>query len=190
MEKLNDIAKDIIAAMDASSVLKALMEWAKANDAAFYEVLCRDQPYALNVLGIGRGVAKPRKDISKWSEVRSLLGYFWDVFFLIDPSLLTHRVHEASLLQAYAKEYELEQSKDDWYSHLKALAGRLGYTSDKKAIAEEPAAYKGTLADAASILRFALTSRETSPDLYDIMQVMGQKRVSDRLNQAADMCRP
>ncbi len=190
MEKLNDIAKDIIAAMDAGFCLEALTVWAKEYDPAFYEVLCHDRPYAFNVLGIGRGIAKPRKDISKWSEVRPALGYFWDAFFKIDPSLLTHSMHEVSLLQTYAKEYEPEQTKEDWYSHLKAMAGMLGYTSDKRAFAEDPTAYKGTLADAASILRYALTGRENSPDLYDIMQVMGQKRVSDRLTQAADICKP
>ncbi len=190
MEKLNDIAKDVIAAMDASFCLEALMAWAKEYDPAFYEVLCHDQPYALKVLGIGRGIAKPRKDISKWSEVRSLLGYFWDVFFRIDPSLFSHSVYGAALLQTYAKEYEPEQTKEVWYSHLKAIAERLGYTSDKKAFAQDPIVYKGTLADAASILRYALTGREKSPDLYDIMQVMGQKRVSDRLTHAVDICKP
>jgi glutamyl-tRNA synthetase len=189
MEKLNDIAKDIIAAMDANSVFAVLIAWAKEFDPAFYEVLCHDQPYALKVLGIGRGINKPRKDISKWSEVRSLLGYFWDTFFKVDPSQFTHGMHEAALLQTYAKEYEPEQTKEDWYSHLKAMAERIGFTSDKKAFAKDPATYKGTLADAASILRYALTGREKSPDLYDIMQVMGQKRVLDRLTQAAEICK-
>jgi glutamyl-tRNA synthetase len=189
MEKLNDIAKDIIAAMDANSVFAVLIAWAKEFDPAFYEVLCHDQPYALKVLGIGRGINKPRKDISKWSEVRSLLGYFWDTFFKVDPSQFTHGMHEAALLQTYAKEYEPEQTKEDWYSHLKAMAERIGFTSDKKAFAKDPTSYIGTLADAASILRYALTGREKSPDLYDIMQVMGQKRVLDRLTQAAEICK-
>lgn len=187
MEKLNDIAKDVIAAMDAGSVFDALMVWAKEYDPAFFEVLCRDQPYALKVLGIGRGITKPRKDISKWSEVRPLLGYFWDAFFNIDPSQFSHSAQEAALLRTYAKEYKPEQIKEDWYKQLKAMAGRLGYTSDKKAFAQNRAAYEGTLADAASILRCALTGRENSPDLYDIMQVMGQKRASDRLIQAAEI---
>lgn len=190
MEKLNDIAKDVIAAMNADSALEALMAWTKEYDPAFYEVLCQDQPYALNVLGIGRGTKKPRKDISKWSDVRPLLGYFWDAFFKIDPPLFPHTAHEAALLKTYAKEYNPEQTKDDWYAQLKAMAGMLGYTSDKKAYMEDPTAYEGTLADAASILRYALTGREKSPDLYDIMQVMGQKHVSDRLTQVAGISWP
>jgi glutamyl-tRNA synthetase len=189
MEKLNDIAKDVIATMDADSVFEALKAWAKEYDPAFHEVLSHDQPYALKVLGIGRGIAKPRKDISKWSDVHSLLGYCWDAFFMVDPSLFSHNVHEIALLQTYAKEYETELTKDDWYTHLKTMGGRLGYASDKKVFAQDPTAYTGTLADAASILRFALTGREKSPDLYDIMHVMGQKRVSDRLTQAAEICR-
>ncbi len=190
MEKLHDIAKDIIAAMDAGSVLEALMEWAKEYDPSFYAVLCRDQPYARNVLGIGRGIAKPRKDISKWSEVRMQFKYFWDEFINADPPLLSYGIHEAALLRIYAEEYDPSQPKDAWYSHLKTMAEKLGYTCDKKAYAVNPTAYKGTLADAASILRFALTGREKSPDLYDIMQVMGKKRVIARLTQASENCKP
>ena len=72
-----------------------------------------------------------------------------------------------------------------WYEHLKAATGKAGYALDKKVYAKDPSAYLGTLADAAAIIRYALTGRENSPDLYEVMQVMGEKRVKERLIDAA-----
>jgi len=189
MEKLTDICRDVVATMNAGQVLSELMSWAKEFDPTFYGVLCHDQPYALAVLNIGRGIAKPRKDISSWSQVRTLFGYFWDEFINMVPLQFLNGLHDSALLRAYAKQYDPEQPKDGWYSNLKDVAGKMGYTSDKKAFSQYPDAYKGTLADAAAVLRYALTGREMSPDLYDIMQVMGKKRVTERLIQAAEMCK-
>ena len=37
-----------------------------------------DKEYALKVLGIERGNAKPRKDIAKWSDVKENIEYMYD----------------------------------------------------------------------------------------------------------------
>jgi glutamyl-tRNA synthetase len=83
MEKLRDIAKDVIAAMDAGEVLSDLLPWAQEFDPALYDALLRDQAYALAVLGIGRGIAKPRKDIGKWMmsgrclDISGMCSFLW-----------------------------------------------------------------------------------------------------------------
>lgn len=186
MEKLRDIAKDAIAAMDAGEVLGELLAWAREFDPALYDALMRDQSYALAILGIGRGIAKPRKDIGKWSDVRETLGYFWEEFFSVDPGLLPRGTRQIDFLRAYAAGYDPARSKEAWYEHLKAAAGKAGYALDKKAYAAGPSAYLGTLTDAAAVIRYALTGRENSPDLYEVMQAMGEERVKGRLMKAAE----
>jgi glutamyl-tRNA synthetase len=185
MEKLRDIAKDVIAAMDAGEVFSDLLPWAQEFDTVLYDALSRDQAYALAVLGIGRGIAKPRKDIGKWTDVRGMFGYFWDELFFVDPELHLRGARQVAFLRMYAQEYDPARTKEVWYEHLKATAGKAGYALDKKAYAENPSAYLGTLADAAAVIRYALAGRENSPDLYEVMQVMREERVKGRLAKAA-----
>ena len=43
--------------------------------------------------------------------------------------------------------------------------------------------YKGVVSDVAAVIRVALTNRTQTQDLYEVMQVMGEKRVIERLSQ-------
>ena len=52
-----------------------------------------------------------------------------------------------------------------------------------KAYKANPEAFKGNVADVATVLRVFITGRTQSPDLYAIMKVMGKERVSQRLSQ-------
>jgi len=48
---------------------------------------------------------------------------------------------------------------------------------------KDPTAYKGHVGDVAMVLRIALTGRTNTPDLYEIMQIMGKSRVIERLER-------
>jgi glutamyl-tRNA synthetase len=45
-----------------------------------------------------------------------------------------------------------------------------------------PSNYKGYVADIAKVLRLAITGQTQSPDLYQVMQVLGKDRIINRLN--------
>lgn len=40
--------------------------------------MLEDKDYALKVFGIERGNTKPRKDISKWSDIKENIIYMYD----------------------------------------------------------------------------------------------------------------
>ena len=42
-----------------------------------------------------------------------------------------------------------------------------------------PTNYKGSVADVAKVLRVLITGRVQSPDLYQIMKILGQKEVDN-----------
>ena len=43
-----------------------------------------------------------------------------------------------------------------------------------------PDKYKGNVADISTVLRVALTSKSMTPDLYEIMNILGKERVIER----------
>jgi glutamyl-tRNA synthetase len=50
-----------------------------------------------------------------------------------------------------------------------------------------PDQYQGNVGDIAMILRAALTGRTRTPDLYQMMQVLGKERVTARLIKVAEI---
>ena len=47
---------------------------------------------------------------------------------------------------------------------------------------ENPDNYKGSVADISTVLRVALTSKSMTPDLYEIMKLLGKDRIIKRIN--------
>ena len=45
---------------------------------------------------------------------------------------------------------------------------------------ENPNNYKGNVADISNVLRVALTTKSMTPDLYEIMQLLGKERIEKR----------
>ena len=82
----------------------------------------------------------------------------------------------------FDKYYDENDSKEEWFNKIKLLCDDFGYVTDMKAYKENPDAYKGSIADISNIIRVALTTKTTTPDLYEIMKLLGKDRVMTRLN--------
>ena len=48
---------------------------------------------------------------------------------------------------------------------------------------ENPDNYKGSVADISTVLRVALTSKSMTPDLYEIMRLLGKDRITERIKK-------
>ena len=72
---------------------------------------------------------------------------------------------------------------EDWFNQVKLLCDELGYASNMKDYKNNPEAYKGNVADVSTVLRVALTSKSMTPDLCEIMNIMGKDRVINRYNE-------
>ena len=58
-------------------VYEKSLKWATKYDKELEKML-ENKEYSLKVFGIERGNKKPRKDISKWSEVKENIEYMYD----------------------------------------------------------------------------------------------------------------
>ena len=66
---------------------------------------------------------------------------------------------------------------------MKLLCDELGYCSDMKEYKNNPDSYKGSVADISMVIRVALTTRTTTPDLYEIMKLLKTDRIRERFNR-------
>ncbi|MBR2079008.1 MAG: glutamate--tRNA ligase [Clostridia bacterium] len=186
MVKLNDISKNVISLMPAKKVYDYTAAWAKEYDKEFYELLTRDEGYSVNILNIDREGPKPRKDIACFSEVKDYVSYFFneiaDLSFELPENITPDMAKE--ILDLYVEEYDGARDKDGWFGHIKEMCEKLGYTPNVKEYKKNPDAYKGHVGDVSTVIRLAVTGRKNTPDLYAIMQILGEEEVKSRLMNA------
>ena len=187
MVKLFDVSKIVISKYSAEEVYEAAMTWANTFDKELAELLQKDKEYTLKVLGIERGNEKPRKDIAKWSDLKENIAYMYDEEFEkiksnYELQKITNKEKIKQILSTYAEKYfNLNDDKQTWFDKLKDLAEEFGYAREVKEFKANPDKYEAHVGDVSTVIRIAVTGRTNTPDLYEIMQVLGRERVIDRL---------
>lgn len=191
--KLNDVSKDVICKIKAEDVYNYYVDWAKEFDKEMYDLVTNNEAMAKQIFNIDKEGPKPRKDFAKWSDVKEKIFYFFDELFDKEtkenvelPKNLD--LEEAKrVIEAYAKAYNFNTDKDTWFEDLKKVAIDLGYATDRKAFKKNPEQFKGMVSDVAGSVRSALAHRNNTPDLYTIMQIMGEDKVRNRFKKFIEL---
>ena len=191
MIKLLDIGKTVISKMTAEEVYEKALEWANEFDCELVEML-KNKEYALKVFGIERGNKKPRKDIAKWSDVKENIEYMYDDKFYSKTQEYPYQVISdkesiEKILKLYIeKYYDVNDDKQTWFDKIKELSVEMGYAGEVKEFKANPGKYKAHVGDVSTVLRVALTSRTNTPDMYEIMKVLGKETIEKRFEKAIE----
>ncbi len=191
MIKLQDVSKIVISKMSKEEVYEKAYNWAKRHDEELKELL-DSKEYSLKVLGIERGNSKPRKDIAKWSDVKENIIYMYDEKFLnsqveYEYQTINDKNDISKILDLYSeKYYNKEDDKQTWFEKIKELAGEMGYAKEVKEFKANPEMYKAHVGDVSTALRIALTGRSNTPDMYEIMKVLGKESIAKRFKKAKE----
>lgn len=187
--KLHSISKEVVAQMTAAEVYEAVLKWASEYNKPFAERLAANREYVTRILNVERHIGKKsRKDIIKWEDVEHDLAYFFDDLFTttLEEKLALLKPLSENDIRLIADEfsavYHPAEDKDTWFGHIKTIAEKHGFATDMKAFKENPSAFRGNVSDVAKVLRVLVTGRDKTPDLYEIMQILGVDRVKARLS--------
>ena len=193
MVKLTDVSKEVIARMNTEELLNNVLAWSNQYDMELYNLLNTDLDYARKVLGIERDNAtKIRKDFAKYKDILPNIFYMYDDLFnqsiangynfdMKDGKFTINDVKE--VIKEYLNIYDRKTDKEIWFSSVKAMAENLGYCVNMKEYKQNPEAFKGSIADVTGFIRVALTNKQNTPDIYAIMQVLGETKTRDRLER-------
>ncbi len=187
IEKLNNISKNYISKLKAIDVYNGVLEWSKEYDLEFYNILSNNKDYSISIFNIEREQKKPRKDYENYSSIKSQIWYMFDELWNketkeYDLKTITDLNEIKNILNKYIEIYEENDDKETWFNKIKSLCDELGYASDMKAYKLNPENYKGNVADVSTVLRVCLTTKSMTPDLYDIMKILGKERMKKRYN--------
>lgn len=186
LEKVINISKNYLSRLSAIEVYDNLLTWAKEFDIEFANLITKYKDYTIAILNIEREQKKPRKDFSCYSEIKSYIWYMYDELFT-NIHYEWQNIDDIDTIRAilfdYIDNYYNERDdKETWFNKMKELSDKYGYCSNIKEYKENPNNYKGSIVDISMILRVAITSKSMTPDLYEIMNLLGKERIKLRFD--------
>lgn len=186
LEKLLNISRNYISKLTKDEVYKNLLEWTGTYDKEFNNLLVKYEDYTKNVLNIEREQKKPRKDYSCYSDIKSQIFYMYDELYnptSYEWGKIDDKNEIIKILKTYMEKYFNITDKEAWFNNIKDLTDELGYCSNMKEYKENPDKYKGSVADISTVIRVALTTKSMTPDLYEIMRLLGKDRIKERITK-------
>ena len=185
LDKLNNISKNIISKMTKEELYKESYEWSKIYNQELTNIIDKDKDYYMSILNIEREQKKPRKDIAKYDEIIDNIWYMYDDLFEkkekeYEYQTITDKEEIKKILSLYMEKYFDISDKEVWFDNIKNMCDELGYASNMKEYKESPEKFKGNVADVSTVLRVSLTTKSMTPDLYDIMKLLGKDRINNR----------
>lgn len=190
LPKLLNISKNYISRLTKDEVYDATLEYAKVYDEELKDILEKYPDYSKAIFNIERKQKKPRKDYEKYSDVKGQIWYMYDELFNkykdeygYDFGSITDKDEIRNIINTYIdKYYDENDDKETWFSKIQSLCDELGYASNMKDYKENPDNYKGNVADVSTVIRVSLTTRSMTPDLYELLKLIGKEKIKERFN--------
>ena len=187
LDKLDNISKNYISRLKAIEVFDLLNDWSKEYDTEFNELINKYKDYTISILNIEREQKKPRKDYANMCSVKPAIWYMYDELFN-DVNYEWGSINDINTIKEIVNKYfndyfDINDDKETWFNKVKELTDSLdGFTSNMKVYKENPENYKGNVADISTVIRVAITSKSNTPDLYEILKLLGNERINERIN--------
>ena len=190
-DKLNYFSKEIIAKMPLEQLYENVLRYAKEKDQAFASRIEADPVYFKKILNIEKDRKNPRKDYAKYSDIYPLIRFFYaDEWEKIVEGGLPIREEFKPLVKEVLKDIEgkmiFGSDESTWWEGVKAIGEAHGFASSNKDYKANPDHYKGSVSDCAEILRVAITGSTQSPNLHEILEILGREEVNRRLEAVSE----
>ena len=184
-DKFNNICKTYFSRKNGKEVYEETLEWAKKYDKEYATLLEENKELMINFLSIEKDGSRPRKDISKYSDVKEEFSYAIDKMFEEEnySKFDGEKTYDISLIEDYVNNYlDLDCTNEEWFNKVKEFAISNGFAGSPKEYKKNPEEYKGHVGDICEALRVMVTGRLKSPDLFSIMKILGKENVLKRIS--------
>jgi len=189
MEKIINLSKNFIAHLTAEDFYNRTLTWAKEFDLEFATLLEKNKEDSIAMLNIERGGVKPRKDYGSYSDVYNNIWYIYDEKFEVEKTnyefdKISAPTEISNILNTYiTKYYDENDEQDVWFEKMKSMCDELGYASNMKEYKKNPESFKGNVADISTVIRVAISSKKQTPNLYDILKILGKEKIVKRFEK-------
>lgn len=183
LDKLNDVSKNEISRLSVEECFGFLKEWVDGFGTQADKAHFENKEYIVKILNLIMGTSgkKRRKDIERAEQGVRLFDYFFDDTFAPVYSYHFDKDTVNGVLNSFAQVYNPADDNQTWFAKVKTVASSVGFAAEMSEYKANPEKFKGSVSDAAEILRIAVTGSPNSPDLCTIMGILGKERSVARL---------
>ena len=186
LEKLNNICKTYLSKFSLEEMKEYLRQFILEYHKEDYDVYFGNEEKLDRILTLGMGLnlKKRRKDYINASQILESIALYYDEFKTQKDEYRFDRDLVRNVLRDFQDAYSYDDDNNTWFEKVKMIGERYGFIADMKAYKANPEMYRGSVSDIAEIIRIAITGQKNSPDLWTIMQILGEKTSSRRLQDA------
>ena len=183
LNKLNDVSKDVLVKIPAAELCSFMTEWAREFRPEILPLFEGNEEYITKILDLGRSGNKPRKDLVYGRQIFEFISYFFDDYFRIEDTIPENVSDEdaAEILKRYLESYDHSDDQSQWFDKIREIGTEMGYAAKPKDFKKNPDQYKGHVGHVSTVIRIAVTGRSQSPDIWEIQQILGEKRTRERI---------
>ena len=183
LNKLNDVSKDVLVKIPAAELCSFMTEWAREFRPEILPLFEGSEEYITKILDLGRSGNKPRKDLVYGRQIFEFISYFFDDYLRIEDTIPENVSDEdaAEILRRYLESYDHSDDQSQWFDKIREIGTEMGYAAKPKDFKKNPDQYKGHVGHVSTVIRIAVTGRSQSPDIWEIQQILGEKRTRERI---------
>lgn len=186
MTKLNDVSKNVVSKLSEEEAFDFLKKWADEYGTEEQRSRFSDKEYMLKALALcmGTKAKKRRKDFITAKQSMDVVSYFFDGAFHPVYEYRLDKQTAREILEKFKEKYSYADDNAVWFNKVKEVGSSLGFCADMKEYKAHPENYRGNVSDVAEVVRIAITGLSNTPDLWTIMQILGEERCRERLERA------
>ena len=181
-EKLNNICRTYFSRLKAEEIYDDGLKFYQKYDEEFYQIMLANKEKVICFLDIERNGKRPRKDIATYKDIKKECSYIFSDLFYQDETSVREKEVDFDLLNQYMEVYSDSDSQDEWYQKIQLLASNHSYAKSVKEYKNTPDVYKGHIGDICEALRYVVTGKTQTPNLYDILKILGKDEIKKRIN--------
>ena len=185
LDKLRDISKNVICRMSAQEVYDKWLEWCREYNDEYAQLITKYPERTLAALNVGRGGAKPRRDLETWKQACDFMSFYYDEKFTVTDEMPPECDEETRKLffEKYLASYDHNDDSSAWFTNVKAITEELGFAVKPKDYKKNPEQFRGSIVHITNMLRIALTGHANAPDIWEVSHVLGEEITRARLGR-------
>ncbi len=191
IDKLSYFSKEIISHYSATKLTSLVLNWSKQYNQVLYCLITSDESYFTSIMNIEREKENPRKDYAKYSDIYPMIRFFYPDFYeMVESShpyneLIDKKVISSILIDVISStDYSLDEQA--WFNSLKEIGLKHGFAGSSKEYKQNKDKFLGHVGDVAEMLRVSLCASKNSPNLYQVLHILGPNEVTKRLQYCID----
>lgn len=193
IDKLKYFSKELLASFSGAKMKDFAKDYAKKYNQELYQLIVKDEDYFTQIMSIEKDKENPRKDYEKCADILEKVKFFYEPYFsnMVSEGLPYNENIDkkviVDVLKDFAETLNYSVSEQDWFNNLKLLAVRHNFAESNKVYKANKEQYLGSVNDIAEMVRISLTTSKQSPNIYYVLNILGDQEINRRINISIDV---